>query len=493
MIQVKNFNTNNLLISTPLKNEYGGVSAFQGIRSLGSNLYLICGTTNPNPNTGYGLIYIGDINCTNGNIYYLNVPDSLGTSVYGPDYDSNTGIYTFVGSYLDYSQNIKGFIYKGTLDQTSLTNPNNFYYPSVNSSYSTTFLHSTSNGLAVGNSGSDVDNPQNQTTLSYIYDITNLSNYKTVVKFPNSKTTTTYGIQYNGDSSYTLVGGYSDNKISINQIYLPNQIIQPIGNAFIVDYNSKTNTFSNWTSIVFEDSKFTFETHFQGISQNSNGTYSIVADVLNLKKSILPQGYFLTIGRDNANNFVYNYDNWIEIKYDNAGTTSANSVSDNKVVGLFIGSSNITYQSEIIIQSEISNLNIIYDTVGQNEKLLFNNSFLDSKTISYTNGVFTFLEYGNYFVNFNIYIENTSLPAVIFEVIYTTSGKINSFNVVQKGISDEKEITTAHSLVIPCSFISNFNIGDKLEIVNRSKGTIELISNYMKNSTNAIISINKLN
>jgi hypothetical protein len=32
----------------------------------GSDTYLICGTTNPTPNTGYGLIYIGDINCQNG-------------------------------------------------------------------------------------------------------------------------------------------------------------------------------------------------------------------------------------------------------------------------------------------------------------------------------------------------------------------------------------------------------------------------------------------
>ena len=61
---VNYFNGKALLINTPQGKEYGGISAWQGIRSLGSNIYLICGTTNPTPNTGYGLIYIGDIKPT---------------------------------------------------------------------------------------------------------------------------------------------------------------------------------------------------------------------------------------------------------------------------------------------------------------------------------------------------------------------------------------------------------------------------------------------
>ena len=100
------FNGNSLLINTPQGKEYGGISAWQGIRSLGSNIYLICGTTNPTPNTGKGLIYIGDINCQNGETYYINVPNSLGTSLYGPNYDKDNGIYSFVGSYSDIQQNI---------------------------------------------------------------------------------------------------------------------------------------------------------------------------------------------------------------------------------------------------------------------------------------------------------------------------------------------------------------------------------------------------
>lgn len=454
-------------------------------------IYILCGTTNPTPNTGFGLINVGNINCINGKIYYLNVPESLGTSIYGPSYDLDTGIYTFVGSYLDYMQNIKGFIFRGTLDEDSLKNPDNFYYPNTNQNYNTTFLHSNSNGLIVGNSGNVNTNDLN--SISYIYDINNLSNYKKIIKFPGSQTTTTYGIWYNGENSYTLVGGFSLDSKGIDQIYFKNGNITPIGNAFIVDYNALTNTFSNWKSIVFNNDDLTLETHFQGISRNFDDTYNIVANVINLNQSIIPQGYLLSIGRDNNNNFVYNDDNWIQIKYDNFGITSANSVADNKIVGLFIGDENISYQSELINQFEISKIDILFDNIKKNEKLRFSNTFLDSKNISYKDGEFTFLQYGNYFVNFNIYVENTSLPAIIFKVIYTINGVKKSFNVVQKGISDEKEINTAHSLVIPCSFISNFNINDKLMIVNKSDGEISLISNYMKNSTNAIISINRLN
>ena len=343
MARVNFFNTNSALIETPKGPQYGGVSAWQGIRYLGSNIYLICGTTNPNPNAGYGLIYIGNINCINGIFYYLNIPNNVGvaTSVYGPNYDLNTGIYTFVGSYTDYKHKTKGFIYNGTLDKNNLKNPNNFSYPSVNSSYTTTFLHSNMNGLIVGNSG------DKKNTISYIYDINNLSKIKTQIKFPDSKTTTTYGIWYNGKNLYTLVGGYSSNFIPIETINLANGVIKPIGNAFIVDYNSKTNTFCNWTTINYQESDTNFITHFEGIYGNEDGSYSINANVSSVD-NFIPQGYFLTISRNNNNKFVSNSKNWIKLNYNKHGITSSNSVANNKVVGLFIGKQNISYQCEII-------------------------------------------------------------------------------------------------------------------------------------------------
>jgi len=481
------FNANSLLVNTPQGNEYGGISAWQGIRSLGSDIYLICGTTNPSPNTGYGLIYIGNINCQNGEIYYLNIPNSSGTSVYGPNYDIDNGIYTFVGSYTDIEQNIYGFVYQGNLND--LTNESNFFYPSINQYYNTTFFHSFSNNLFVGNSG---NKDKNDDTVSYIYDMNDLVLVKTVIKYPNSGTTTSYGIWYNGNDIYTIVGGYSPLNISINKIYRDDGIIIPIGNAFIVDYNSKTNTFFNWTSISYGDNLLT---HFEGISRNSNGTYSINVDTIDLKTSLLPTGYFLTIDRNDKNEFVYNLSNSVKILYNEDGISSSNSVVDNKVVGLYISNDNtrISYQAEIINNTFISKSNIEMSTVKKDEIIRFNDVFLENNYISYDNkdGIFTFLEAGIYFISFDIYIENTKLPSVNLNVEYTEYSDKKSFVIAQKGI-DEFGTGTAHSLTLPCSFINKFTINDIIKIRNTSDGDITFISNYVKEAVNGIISIYKI-
>jgi hypothetical protein len=480
---VNYYNVNSLLVQTPQGNEYGGISAWQGIRSLGSDIYLICGTTNPMPNTGNGLIYIGDINCQNGNIYYLIVPNSLGTSLYGPNYDIHSGIYTFVGSYLDNNQNTNGFVYQGKLND--LSNTSNFIYPTINKYFNTTFFHSFSNNLFVGNSG---NTDENNDTVSYIYDINDLTTVKAIITYPDSGTTTSYGIWYNGNNSYTIIGGYSMKSISINKIYRNDGIIMPIGSAFIVDYNYETNTFSNWTSINYDNNLLT---HFQGISRNSNGTYSINADVIDIRESLLPSGYFLTIDRNIENKFEYNLSNSVKILYNGNGISSSNSVADNKVVGLYIGSDDqkVSYQAEIINNVLISKSNIgkITNTVQKNEVIRFNNTFLENNYINYNEGIFTFLESGTYFVSFNIYIENTKLSSVNLNVEYTD----NSFLISQKGI-DEIGTGTAHSLTLPCSFINKFKINDTLKIRNTSDGEITFISNYVKEATNGIISIYKI-
>jgi len=481
---VNYFNGKALLINTPQGKEYGGISAWQGIRSLGSNIYLICGTTNPTPNTGYGLIYIGEINCKNAGIYYLNVPNSLATSLYGPNYDNSTGIYTFVGSYISYNQNTNGFIYQGTLNDLSLES--NFIYPSINIYFSINYFHSFSNNLFVGNSG---NNNKDNDTVSYIYDINDLTKIKAIIKYPDSSTTTTYGIWYNSDNIYTIVGGYSPNSISIDKIYTNNGII-PIGSAFIADYDYKLNKIFNWTPINYGNNLLI---HFQGISRNLNGSYSINADVIDLSVSPLPTGYFLTIDRNIKNEFTYNLSNFVKILYNNNGISSSNSVADNKVVGLYIGNDNtrVSYQAEIINDSLISKSNIIMSTVKKNEIIRFDNTFLENNYINYNNGLFTFLENGTYFISFNIYVENTTLPSVNLNVEYTNYSVLNNFLISLKGI-DEFGTGTAHSLTLPCSFINKFTINDTLQIRNTSNGDITFISNYVKNATNGIISIYKI-
>ena len=349
---IQYYNTNILPIKLPDNTiENGGVSAWQGIRYIAQDTYILCGTTNPNPNAGNGLLFLGNISCTNGFLYYLNVPKEGGgeyyTSVYGPNYDFNSGNFTFVGSFTSEDGNkIKGFCFKGKLNEVELKKLENFSFPSeINIEFDITFLHSNMNNLIVGNSGKNIIDPQK--TISYILD-QNTMKIRNYIQYPYAGTTTTYGIWYNGGDSYTIVGGYSKKAIEISNIY-KNGLSQPIGSGFIADYNARTNRFCNWTSINYCNNE-NILTHFEGIyGLKCKNLYALNADVVNKSKNVT-QGYYLTICR-NVKKGKFEVKKWTEIKYPSKepGITSSNSVANNNVVGLFISpSGNISYQASIL-------------------------------------------------------------------------------------------------------------------------------------------------
>lgn len=319
----------------------GGISAWQGSRNIAPDIFLICGTTNPNPQEGQGVIYSGNISLTNGSIYYLNVPYSRYTSVYGPNYNPETGIYNFVGSYTSYiSTNTKGFIYTGKLSEYSLKSEKNYLFPSVNINNNIVFVHSISNGYCVGNAG----NTNEDTTFAFLYNIDDLSN-PIKISFPNSITTTAYGIWYNKSlNTYTIVGGFSPKKIQINRIYY-NGIPIPIGQSYIVDYNPITNTFSSWT-VLDLPLKNTILSHIQGISGffDYDQVYSLSIDTINNEKN---KGYYATITRDSDFNFVIT--KFVEVKYPSDGISTINSVANNNIVGLNLSKKgNQAFQATIL-------------------------------------------------------------------------------------------------------------------------------------------------
>lgn len=318
----------------------GGISAWQGIRIIDKDVFLICGTTNPTPQTGNGIIYSGNLSFTNGSIFYLNVPNSKYTSIYGPNYNFETGIFNFVGSFTDQNNYTKGFLYTGKLNNVEILNNKNYLYPSVNKKYEIVFVHSIINDFMVGNAG----NNDSFDVFSFLYNINDLKK-PIEIKFPNSKTTTTYGICYNTyNNTYTLVGGYSQKKIQINKIYQEN-IILPIGNAFIVNYNPTTNTFENWTTIQLPLTN-DIVSHIQGISNyfNIDGKYSICIDAISKSKNI---GYYATITRDKSLGFIVNKFN--KVKYGNDGISTINSVANNNIVGLNISlKNNQAFQASIL-------------------------------------------------------------------------------------------------------------------------------------------------
>ncbi len=139
----------------------------------------------------------------------------------------------------------------------------------------------------------------------------------------------------------------------------------------------------------------------------------------------------------------------------------------------------------------ISKSNLNQNQIKQNELLNFDNTFIEKKNIIYNNGVFTFLEKGTYLINFNIYIEKTKLISINLNVEYTINNNKYNFIISQKGI-DKIGTSTFHSLVLPCSFIEKFYKHDTLQIRNISNGTVDLISNYVPEATNALLSICKI-
>jgi hypothetical protein len=272
-----------------------------------NDIYTIVG----NKNTTDGVVYVGDIN-GNGKTTSVVFP-SLGlgstvtsTSIYGSATKEDK--ITLVGSYNlsvlvtggDTLKVTNGLYFKGTFKDLKHPKPNSFR--TVNTGSNHTFIHSTTNGLFVGN----YDDVTKHNThglpfgpiSAFIYD-TKTKKTKSI-EYPGAVSNTAYGIVYNGENSYTICGGYSNGAFPApeNEELLFNL---PIGNAYLVDYNSETKKFSNWTSFCYPG-KNNLITHFEGISRNECGVYQIAADSM---KSIQPRN-------PSANNFKFTA-SWVEI------------------------------------------------------------------------------------------------------------------------------------------------------------------------------------
>ena len=483
---------------------YGAVSTWQGIRTIETDdIYLLCGTTLPGANTGYGLIFQGNISCTTGDTYYLNVPNSISSSVYGPNYDTNTGLYGFVGSYKNPSDtNIYGFYYNGYLNNNELLNTENYKYPSVNETYEVTFLHSTMEEIIVGNCGnkeSSVSSIENNIISFLYFTNSNMTNY-IEIKFPNSLSTTTYGVWYNGNNKYTLVGGYSlTNSMNITDVYSNLSLPVPFGKGFVCTFHALTQTFSDWTTLDGLPDNNNLETHIEGISKMSNGSdiYTLSIDSVNTNLNTKISNYTTMVMGKHGDYIVSK--NYIPINYpgnnnEEINNASANSIADNNLVGLYISpTGNLSFQCKIETElGIISQYNRISSTVQKDELLHFNNMFFKTNNIEYNSDrSFTILNRGVYFVTFDIYVKNTSLPSINFSVEYTQFGTRKHFLIAQKGI-DEMGTQTAHSMVVPCSFTNEFDVNDTIQIRNMSDGTITLVSNYIKDAINGIFSMYKI-
>ena len=338
------FNSNNVTIQP--------VTAWEGIRgSDTAGNYLISGTSG-----NEGLLFDGTMTGV-GASYAVEYPQALTTSVYGPD-NLGSGIVRLVGNYKnqDYATApvfSHGFVFEGTTTQLSdASRYRSIDFPGAKYNY----VHSTMGGLAVGNYDNPAQHGLNGVPFgpghAFIYDLAT-NTYLTDVVFPGSLSNTVYGIWYNGGTSYTLCGGYST--VVANNL---DDQTRPIGQAYLVDYDSSTGQFSHFKSFSYPTG-INFITHFEGISSVEKGVYTLSADSVQIGSSNPVQGSWVTIRRNTDGTFSDGV--WVNLNVPGYNPTtfisSSNSVFGNQVVGVVIGPGTfVPFQATINTGFQLSNV-----------------------------------------------------------------------------------------------------------------------------------------
>jgi parallel beta-helix repeat protein len=332
-------------------------AAIQGIRaSSTTGSYVMCGTSTSNE----GLVYEGPSNGIGGRYYPISVPSSFNaysTSVYGPDVLLSDQV-RLVGSFrnsAEISDGTKGFIYTGNISGNRTEGYQQVAYPGT----TFTYLHSTDGGLVVGNYDSD----SQLVGKAFIYDIA-ADKFIKHIRYPGAKTTTAYGIIQNGKSSqFTIAGGYGLNG-SLS------------GHAFIVDYDSKSGKFSNWTSYDLYNLPATeIVTHFEGISANSDGTYTLATAGLDPITSESKQGALAIVSR--LKNGSFSPASYTTLSYLNSDLTIPTSVAGSISTGLALGpttpytaDTQLTFKSSNIISGNGGNGIGVY---GGHDNIIYSN------------------------------------------------------------------------------------------------------------------------
>ena len=328
----RTFYTFNYLYAEP-----GSKTFLTGIREVKNSkkeFYISGVYTPPNSNQTNGLIYKGYINSTlmdrvadNGQWSMLNYPSKeeetvTSTSLYGPNNGKKKGDIQVVGSYKTKETGNKdlGCLYIGKFDGTG-----KWYklLPSFDEEIVGVIAHSTMGDLVVGNYDT-----KSIVGKAFIYDIKEKKYYdiSTLQTNINAKSITAYGIYYNGCDKYTICGGYSNLKN------------EELTYSYIVDWNNKTNKFSNFRTYSYNND-ISFITHFHGISAYGKNGYTLTGDYVDFNKQ--KHGFIVYIKnkKDRKINGL-SIGKWELIEYQNQKITSANSIYYETVIGIYISQNN---------------------------------------------------------------------------------------------------------------------------------------------------------
>lgn len=265
-----------------------------------------------------------------------NIPSQMitGSTFYGPNtptFDSSLGAGNVraVGTYnTGNPKNLHGMMYTGPV--TGCLNNSTSCWTQLDATpllhgdqqLENTVPHSTMGNLVVGNW-----NTQSKIGHAFIYDIS--AGTWLDINPTHSLSITAYGIWQNSDGTYTIAGGFSDlNSLGIDE-------------GYVVDYdpNNKIQPFSNLMKYQFNNQK-ALVSHFDGISVNPNGGYSLTGEYqLNVKVKTIG-GFFATVPRMPDGSL--GQATWTAINFTYPGIkevklTTGNTVIDNYVLGVFNG------------------------------------------------------------------------------------------------------------------------------------------------------------
>ncbi len=316
----------------------GSSTLLTGIRSItgaSPNVYISGFYTVPShPNVG--LLYQGPLNGS-GTWYEFSHPTAAGvtvtnTALYGPNNGNQAGFVQIVGSYTTHENGsgALGLIYQGLIanrtdaaNWTTLTPPVSMY--AAGDTVLNTIAHSTMGNYIVGNYDTTFKAGRAFICNTYGAAVSWLE-----ITHPGALSLTAYGIWWNGGTSYTIAGGYSDvNANGIDQGYL-------------VNWDSNSKQFSQWQSYNYHDQATTaLISHFEGVtSDGNNGFYLPVdwssADLTGTGAATahIPRNIDGTLGAAT----------WTDASYPGSSFTSANSMYLSNLIGVYqVNDPNVSY------------------------------------------------------------------------------------------------------------------------------------------------------
>jgi len=227
-----------------------------------------------------------------------NFPGAIGSSPYGPSFGSQYGILNAVGSYkIQSSPYNLSYLYNAAAAPAG--NLTTLVYPGA--STLETIAHSTFGNQVVGNYDTRL-----ATGNAFIYTIS--TGAYVTNDFPGAVSTTAYGVWGN-----KIAGGYTPPGLGFERGYI---------------YDEGTGV---WTTYNHPGA---LVTHFEGITGGGrSGEYNLVADWVAFDGS--QHASVLHIGADGSQN-------WIDFAVRNATLTSANSIYENQVIGIYIDAPPLT-------------------------------------------------------------------------------------------------------------------------------------------------------